>query len=197
MWIGTPKGLNFWFAGEVGVRYNVINDNINTIAVDVRNNKWIGTSGGLSLLDADGYSWTHYTTSNSALVADNVTCFAFNEQTGDVFIGTTNGLSSLETPFTRPEENLNFVTGYPNPFLIDSENARFFIDNLAENCTVRIYTPEGYFVRHIPESEILGSRASWDGRNDRGKLVASGIYLYLVTSSDGWAKTGKVAVIKQ
>jgi len=196
MWIGTPGGLNYWFEGQVGVRYNVINDDINCIDVDVRNNKWIGTSGGLSVLDSDGFTWRHYSTSNSPLVSDNVTCFAFDQETGYVYIGTTNGLSRLETPYTKPAPNLNAVTGYPNPFILDGPHPQFYIENLAENASIRIYTPDGFLVKYIPQQKILGSRAVWDGTNDRGEMVASGVYLYLITTENDLSRVGKVAVIK-
>ena len=195
MWIGTPGRLHYWFEGQVGLRYSVINDDINVVAVDVRNNKWIGTGGGLSVLDADGFTWTHYSTSNSPLVSDNITAFAFNEITGEVYIGTSNGLSRLETPFTKPAQNLELVIGHPNPFILDGADAQFHIDNLAEKATVRIFTPEGVLVKKIPQSQIFGSRTTWYGRNDSGELVASGVYIYLVTTEDGQTKVGKVAVI--
>ncbi len=195
VWIGTPEGLDYWYEGEVKPRYEVINDNINCITVDVRNNKWIGTSGGLSKLDADGFSWEHYSTSNSPLISDNVTGFAFNENTGEVYIGTSNGISRLETPYTKPAQSLNLVAGHPNPFILNQQGTRFVIENLAEKATVRIYTPEGFLVRHISSNEILGSRTTWNGANDRGDLVASGIYIYVVTTEDGLSRTGKVAVI--
>lgn len=196
MWIGTSDGLNYWFSGSVGVRYSVINDNIQTIYVDPRNNKWIGTVGGLSVLDSDNFSWKHYTTSNSLVVSDFISCFAFNEETGDIYIGTTNGLSRLETPYTKPSKNLSYVTGYPNPFIVDPNQSRFYIDNLALNSSVTIFSADGYLVKTIPRSDILGARVSWDGTNDDGEYVGSGVYVYLVTTKEGESKSGKVAVVR-
>jgi len=196
IWIGTTGGLNYWFASQVGARYNVINDNILSLFVDPRNNKWIGTVGGLSILDADNFSWTHYTTSNSALVSDVVTCFALNEKTGEMYIGTTNGLSRFETPFTKPADNLNSVIGYPNPYIIDQEGSRFYIDRLALNSSVRIFTADGFLVKTIPQSQVLGARVSWDGTNDQGAQVADGIYVYLVTTKEGESKAGKIALLR-
>ncbi len=195
MWIGTVRGLNYWFLGNVGVRYNTINDNIQALYVDPRNNKWIGTVGGLSVLDSDNYSWTHYTTSNSMLVSDLVTCFAFDEESGEIYIGTANGLSRFETPYTKPASNLSSVSGYPNPFRLDEENARFYIDNLADRSNVSIFTADGHLVKTIPPSEILGARVSWDGTNNEGEKVAAGIYVYLVTAKAGEA-VGKIAVVR-
>ncbi len=197
LWIGTSLGLNYWFGGRVGVRYNVINDAITALLVDPRNNKWIGTAGGLSILDADNYSWRHYSTSNSPLPSDVITCFAFNENTGDMYIGTTNGLSVLETPYTKPEETLDFVVGYPNPFIIDQPGARFYIDRLAYNSSVRIFTPEGFLVRTLSQREVLGARVAWDGRNDQGEEAADGIYIFLVVTRDGRTRAGKVALIRR
>ncbi|MBN1466395.1 hypothetical protein JXA02_11570 [candidate division KSB1 bacterium] len=196
MWIGTTKGLNYWF-GTVGARYNVINDNIQALYVDPRNNKWIGTVGGLSVLDSDNFSWNHYTTFNSQLVSNFITSLAFDEGTGELYIGTTNGLSRFGTPFTKPASNLNAVRGYPNPFIVDPENSRFYIDNLALNSSVKIYTADGFLVREIPRSEILGARVSWDGTNDDGELVSSGVYIYLVTTKEGAATSGKIALVRQ
>ncbi len=197
MWIGTPDALHYWYDGAVKPRYQVINDDINVIAVDVRNNKWIGTSGGMSMFEADGFTWHHFSTSLSPLVSDNVTSFAFDQNTGEVYIGTTNGLSRLQTPFTRPAKNLDNLSGYPNPFIIDGSGTSFYIDGLAENAAVRIFTPEGRLVRNIPAAQIYGARIVWDGRTDRGEYVASGIYLYLVTTTSGMSKAGKVAIIRQ
>ncbi len=195
IWIGTQDGLNYWFGGQVGKRYSVINDNINCIKVDALNNKWIATTGGLSRLDADEFTWEHFSTSNSPLVHDNVTCFAFNKRTGQVYIGTTNGLSLYESPYAQPAQSLEQLRGYPNPFVLDKEMNRFFINNLARDSEIRIFTLAGSLVRKIPSEQVLGARASWDGKNDDGEWVSSGVYFYLVTTPEGESRTGKVAVI--
>lgn len=197
VWIGTIEGLNYWFRGQIATQYNLINYNINEIKVDVRNNKWVGTKGGLSILAPDGISWTHYTENNSPIPSNNVLAFAFNENTGTAYIGTDKGLAILQTPYTRPKANLSEIRGYPNPFLIGSTEKIFTIDNLADDASVRIYTESGIMVRNISQQEIPGSQARWDGRNDRGDWVASGIYVYLVFTENGQSATGKVAVIRE
>ncbi|MBN2412354.1 hypothetical protein JXQ31_11735 [candidate division KSB1 bacterium] len=198
IYIGTPEGLNTYFSGDVSdyIDYRVINNDINVILVDGVNNKWVGTSGGLSMLHADGFDSTHYVSKTSPIVSDNVISLAFNDQTGDLYIGTTNGLSRLTTAFTKPAETLDFVKGYPNPFVLDPPMSTFHITNLAAKSSVRIFTAEGFLTRYIPADEILGSQASWDGKNDKGEYVTSGIYLYQITSEDGKTSVGKVAVIK-
>ncbi len=196
LWIATPLGLQYWYGGKVkNSNFSVINDNINCVRVDVRDNIWVGTVGGVSVQESVNYTTRHYTTTNSPLVSEYVTCFAFDEKYGYVYIGTTNGLSRLETPYTRPAEDLSQVHGYPNPFILGS-SSWFYIENLADNSSLRIFTPEGFLVRHIPQNKILGSRVSWDGRDDHGSHVASGVYVFLITTEDGLSKTGKVAVLR-
>jgi len=172
MYIGTPEGLNTWYSGEVSdyTDNRVINNDINAILVDGVNNKWIGTSGGLSMLHADGFDTTHYVTTTHPLVSDNVISLAFNNQTGNLYIGTTNGLSRLNTPFTKPAKTLDLVKGYPNPFIINPPMATFYITNLGAKSSVRIYSAEGFLVRYMPANKILGSQATWDGKNDKGEL---------------------------
>ena len=196
VWIGTPLGLQYWYGGKVkNSNFSVINDDVNCVRVDVRDNIWVGTVGGVSVQESVNYTTRHYTTTNSPLVSEFVTCFAFDEKYGYVFIGTTNGLSRLETPYTRPAADLAQVHGYPNPFILTA-SAWFYIENLADHSSLRIFTPEGLLVRHIPQNKILGSRVAWDGRNDHGEYVASGVYIFLITTEDGLSKTGKIAVLR-
>ena len=198
IYVGTPEGLNTWFSGDVSdyIDNRVINNDINAILVDGFNNKWVGTSGGLSMLHADGFDTTHYVSKTHPIVSDNVISLAFNEQTGDLYVGTTNGLSRLTTSFTKPAQTLDLVKGYPNPFVINPPMSKFHITNLAAKSSVRIFSAEGFLTRYIPANEIPGSQTTWDGKNDKGEFVSSGIYLYQITTEDGKSSVGKVAVIK-
>lgn len=196
MWIGTDRGLNFWFEGRVGVRYGLISEDIYCVAVDPQDNKWIGAVGGVTVLDPDGYPFRYFTTDNSGLVWDHVQAIAFNPQTGDAFLGTTNGLSQVTTPYTAPKANLSEVEVYPNPFFLSDQSAKLTIGNLARESQVRIFTSDGQLVRNFLRGEVPGGRAIWDGRNDRGELVASGVYVILVTTSSGMSAVRKVAVLR-
>ncbi|MFQ5706065.1 MAG: two-component regulator propeller domain-containing protein [bacterium] len=198
MWIGTDEGLNFWFSGNVGRRFGLINDNINTIGIDASNNKWVGTVAGLSIVNNNGPSVSNFTAGESPLVSNNVLSLAFNRETGEVWVGTTNGLSRLQTVFTEPKENLSLLSGFPNPFIIDASRGNVFtITNLTANASVRVYDVSGALVRKFREGEILGAQVVWDGRDDDGDLVASGIYVFLAFTQSGISSTGKVAVIRR
>lgn len=193
MWIGTIDGVNYWFNSQVRAQFGLINSNVNSIGIDPRNRKWFGTPSGISILENDGIIRTNYTTGNSPLVSSNVISFAFNGENGDIWIGTSNGLSLLRTPFTEPKENFDLLSGYPNPFQINDSNSRFTITNLTENSSVVIYNSAGGRVRSFPVQE----EKIWDGRDEDGDLVPSGIYVYLSYTDTGLSGTGKVAVIRR
>ncbi len=196
VWIATAGGLNDWVRGEVGTQYGLLSNSINTIEVDIRNNKWFGTAAGVSILAADGYTWTHYTTDNSPLVSDNVTSFGFDLETGKVYIGTTNGLSCLGTPYARPREDLSQVKAGPNPFFI-GEGREFAISELSDDVSIKFMTENGMVVRHISKDKILGAYTTWDGKNDKGEYVASGVYIYVIYNEEtGLNSIEKVAVIR-
>lgn len=199
VWIASEGGLNYWdprTPEKVYSQTGLLNNAINTIEIDIRNNIWFGTSAGVSMLAFDRYSWTHYTTDNSPLVNDNVTSFSFDSETGKVYIGTANGLSCLETPFSRPRENLNNVKTGPNPFNI-KQDIYFAISELSDDVSIMFLTENGMIVRHISNDEILGSYTTWDGKNDEGEPVATGIYIYVIYNEEtGLNQVGKVAVIR-
>ncbi len=196
VWIATGEGLEYYQNGEVRQQFGLITNEINTIAIDPVGNKWVGTSSGFSILGRDDFRWTHYTTENSPLVSSNVVSFAFNRKTGTSFIATSNGLSIFQTLFVEPHETLEQLTLYPNPVMIGTSETNVIVEGLCRNCDLNIYTSSGFLIRKLVTAS-KGGRAIWDGRNNEGLLVASGIYLAVAVDPDGIAKSGKIAVINQ
>lgn len=202
VWIATSAGVNYWYwdnnkrAGVVKYQPGLLSTSVNTIEVDIRNNKWFGTSAGISILAPDGYTFTHYTTANSSLVHDNITAIAFDPESGKAYIGTGRGLSVLQTPYARPRTDLTMVKAGPNPFIIH-EARRFNFMELADDVAIKFLDESGHLVRHISNEEIFGNYFSWDGRDDQGQYVASGIYIYVIYNAEtGMHHVGKVAVIR-
>jgi len=199
VWIATAGGLNFWDPNapqKVSFQYGLLSNSVNRVEIDIRNNKWFGTSAGVSILASDAYTWEHYSTDNSPLVSDNVTSFGFDLETGKVYIGTTNGLSVLETPYSRPREDLSQVKAGPNPFVIGNGDD-FAISDLSDDVSIKFMTENGMIVRQISKDEILGAFTTWNGKNDNGDFVASGIYIYVIYNEEtGLNRVGKVAVIR-
>jgi ligand-binding sensor domain-containing protein len=200
MWIGTDQGLNSWFPRPepVSSHFGLISDDIRVVRVDPQNNKWIGTSAGISVLSGkDNFSLSEFTIQNSPLVSNSITSFAFNENTGEVYIGTTNGLSVYRSPFVAPRTDFSQLKGYPNPLLLGRDGGTFRITNLTKLAQVKIFDEIGRLVRAYGQDDIPGGFVVWDGKNEDGNIVGSGIYLIVAYNDEGQSAVGKVAVISQ
>ena len=92
------------------------------------------------------------------------------------------------------------LANYPNPF--NPETWIPYQLAVPTAVTLHIYTVSGTLVRtldlgHQPEGRYHDrSRAAyWDGKNDVGESVASGIYFYTLTAGD-FTGTGKMLIRK-
>ena len=92
------------------------------------------------------------------------------------------------------------LANYPNPF-----NPETWVPyRLAEeaNVTLTIYDSTGIMVRqlelgHQPKGYYMdrGRAAYWDGKNELGESVASGVYFYTLTAGD-YSATRKMMILK-
>ncbi len=89
---------------------------------------------------------------------------------------------------------------YPNPFNPETWMPYQLRD--ASFVTIRVYNSAGQLVRTMdlgykdPGVYVSRSRAAyWDGKNEAGEEVASGIYFYRITADD-FSAVGKMAVTK-
>ena len=111
------------------------------------------------------------------------------------------GIANLERLLhaTVPEET-KLLLNYPNPF--NPETWIPYQLAKATDVTVSIYSVNGTLVRTL----ALGHQAAgvyqsksqaayWDGRNELGEQVASGVYFYTLTAGD-FSATGKMLVRK-
>ena len=98
-----------------------------------------------------------------------------------------------------PEETV-LLPNYPNPF--NPETWIPYHLSKPASVTVSIYATDGRLVRRLwvgyQSAGIYESRsraAYWDGRNDVGEPVASGVYFYTLTAAD-FAATRKLLIRK-
>ena len=204
MWVGTNTGLfviddpeNFFSNNRFRQIKVPRNDGtgladyllsgvyIKSIKIDGANRKWIGTNdNGIYLISADGLETIHhFTTENSPLPSDCIESIAINDLSGEVFIGTSKGIVSYMSDATRPEEILDekSVHAYPNPVKA-GYSGNIAIVGLTHDCNVKIVDAAGYL---ISEGYSNGGQYSWNGRNQRGEKVASGVYYVLTYDSYG------------
>ncbi len=195
LWVGTSSGLDKYDPDYDRFRAVPLPDplgpQVNDIAVDQRNNKWIATSNGLGMINSKGEFGGTYTTSNSNICANSVLRLKIDDKTGFVWVGTDNGLSRFESGIGEPAENFSDIVPFPNPFVIQSGDEMLTFDRLPYRTTMRIFTIAGELIKKIKSGN------QWDGRNEEGELVASGIYLFHVHSSSGQSAVGKIVVIRE
>ena len=112
------------------------------------------------------------------------------------------------TPATPPADNLEQVMVVPNPYKGSAEwdpgpnDRRMHFLNLPSGSTVRIYTAAGELLKTLTQDANSSpggqtGELAWDLKNDRGRTVVSGIYIYTVHPPDGRTpKKGHFVIIK-
>ena len=171
--------------------------NIQSIVVDKNNRKWFGTNGnGLYLIAADNITTlAHFTKTNSKLLSDNILSLALNYATGELFIGTDQGLCSYTGNFSDASNGMtkDNVWAYPNPVKPDYTGA-ITITGLENGASVKIVTSNGVLVN---EGIASNGEYKWYGINRDGKRMASGVYMVEVATSEGEkGVVCKVAIVR-
>ncbi len=112
------------------------------------------------------------------------------------------------TPSTGPASNLEAVAVVPNPYKGSAQwdpspsERRIHFIHLPAGSTVRIYTSSGELLRTMTQNPNanaggVSGELEWDMKNDGGKTVVSGIYIYTVHPPDGGTpKKGHFVIIK-
>ena len=184
---------------------------ITTIKVDGSNNKWIGTAdSGLFYLSPDGQKTIyHFTTDNSPLPSNTITDVSIDDANGIVYIATSKGLVSFLSGGSNPFDTLDKAYAYPNPvrpnFNIVDEKVK--IKDISENVNIKITDIEGNLVAEAQSRtnqryngynlEIDGGTAYWNGKNLANNIVASGVYLVMLSDLDTYeTKVLKIMVVR-
>lgn len=213
IWIGTLEGVAVFYTPlsifsesnfdaqqiliEQGGNIQILleTEAVTAIEIDGGNRKWIGTAnGGVFLVSDDGLNQlAHLTAENSSLISNTITDIAINHSIGEVFFSTEKGLVSFKGEATNFDEEINELTIYPNPVRPDFEG-NIVIDGLAYQSDIKITDISGNIVANTQSN---GGRAIWDGKNQDGQRVSTGIYLVFATKLDGAASNvGKIAFIR-
>jgi len=90
-------------------------------------------------------------------------------------------------------DDLSGVRVYPNPFRSARGDRQITFDQMSAGGTVKIFTVSARLVTTLSAPAGL---VSWPLTNDSGDIVASGIYLYVITDGLGNKSRGKVTVIR-
>ncbi|MDD5687550.1 MAG: fibronectin type III domain-containing protein [Elusimicrobia bacterium] len=109
-------------------------------------------------------------------------------------IAKSNHLSKFALLELVPVTDLSNVKVYPSPFNPMKHAQGMTIDNLTAGAVVKIYTLVGELARELVETGERGSIV-WDGKNEGGKTVASGVYVLYIKGT-GETKKIKIGVEK-
>ena len=212
LWIGSDRGITIIFntsnpRASVASYHPLQDQVIQSMVVDAVNNKWVATQqGGIFVLSPDGTSIVErYTVENTngRLLDDDINSIAIDGNAGTIYFGTEKGLSSLTTTMVvNPKQSFEEITFSLNPFYLPSSRVgskcpdQVLIGGLVRNSSIKILTVGGSLVREI---QTAGSgEECWDGKDEKGNYVASGIYVVVAFSEDGeQVSKGKIAVIRK
>ena len=194
LWVGTNQGLAYFDEGidlffPTAIAEGIGSD-ITAITADTRNNLWVGTTEGLALLGAGASEPVAFTTANSDLVSNEIESLVYDEAKKKLLIFTRGGLSILDYSSGNQSSDIG-VYAYPNPFRIGSASddvLQFQIDLRGD---VKIFTVALDLVRETTVN------TGWDGRNQAGEFVASGVYIWELKAEDGSHHTGKILVVRR
>lgn len=194
---------------------------ITDIEVDGSNNKWVATAeSGCFYFSPDGQETIYqFTKDNSPLPSNNINDISIDPETGEVYFATNRGLVSFGSGGTKPQETLADAYIYPNPVRpeydilgfddLNNINNGIKISGLTENVNIKITDIEGNLVAEAQSQinqrssrsgynfAIDGGTGIWNGKNLRGNIVASGVYLMLISDLDSFeTKVLKVMIVR-
>lgn len=220
IWIGTNKGIKVIYdasrafanggAGQTSpvscsnititngdfYEYLMAYENVTSIAVDGANRKWVGTaSGGVYLLSANGLEQLiHFTVANSPLFSDKIISVAIQPSSGEVYIGTDNGVQVYRSDATAAELKPDaHVYAFPNP-VRPGYDGKVAIKGFTRNALVHITDAAGHVVY---STQALGGQATWNLRTADGVRVAAGVYYVFASDAEGGNRSvAKILVMR-
>jgi len=197
-----------------GINFNLVNtdadgpSNLSGVITDVTNN----TIGNVIVLLTNtqnqviGFARTDdngsYTISN--VPSDSYSVLAvklgYETITQDVYlIGNENLNLSMNAPTLNEDPivpvNVSRLTNYPNPF---NPNTTISLDLTKDsNVSVKIYNVKGQCIRNLLNDNVKAGNHTllWNGTDDNGKAVTSGIYLVKL-QGEGFQKSHKMTLMK-
>lgn len=184
---------------------------VTVIKVDGSNNKWIGTAdSGLFYFSSDGQNTIfHFTKENSPLPSNTINDVSLDKTNGIVYIATSKGLVSFLSGGSNTVDDFTSAYAYPNPVRprFDIVEEKVKIKELPENVNIKITDIEGNLVAEAQSRtnqryngfnlEIDGGIAYWNGKNLANNVVASGVYLIMLSDLDSFeTKVLKLMVVR-
>jgi hypothetical protein len=100
-------------------------------------------------------------------------------------LSVTLTVSSLnETPNVRIPNKIELLGNHPNPF--NNNTLIKFSLPIQSQIKLQVFNINGQLIRHLADGSYSGGihQIMWDGKDDTGRIVASGTYLYQLISDN-------------
>lgn len=169
---------------------------VNDIAVDGANRKWIATnSSGLFLINSDGTEIIKkFNTDNSPLASNTIYRVCCNPNSNSVYVTTPAGLYEYFSDSSPAESSYDNIYAYPNPVRPEF-TGDVTIKGMMDNSLVKIADASGNVIAQLKST---GGMATWDCCDQRGERVKTGVYMVLCSRANGSgeAVVTKIAVIR-
>ena len=164
---------------------------VNDIAVDGANRKWIATqTSGLFLVSPDGSQIINrFNMTNSPLASNTVYQVCCNTNSNSVYVTTPAGLFEYFSDSSPAEPNYDNIYAYPNPVRPDY-GGNVTITGMMDNSLIKIADSNGYVIRQLKST---GGMATWDCCDEYGQRVKTGVYMVLCSQANG---SGQAVVTK-
>lgn len=95
--------------------------------------------------------------------------------------------------------NLPMINSYPNPFSTSTIISYNSTTNYHEFSQIKIFNIKGQIIRQlipITSSSDLPVSVTWDGRDENGNILSTGVYLYKLIINGKIAETKKLILMK-
>jgi hypothetical protein len=195
-WYGTEHGVSThtgiylknpysWrsYTTDIGLIHN----NVQTLAEDSSGAIWIGTSSGVSMLLPVDTTWTNFTIEDG-LISNNIKDIAIAND-GTIWFATSGGLSKLTIELSSINDKNNHIArsfevhpAYPNPFNM-STTIEFNLVSPSD-IQIKIFDISGRLVKNLLNTQLMTGifKISWDGRNNAGSYISSGVYFTAIST---------------
>ncbi len=200
------KGMLFQFVAGSWTQVATVSGRLTSVAAGPDNSIWLGT---LPFTDYDGYTrggcLSHYMegtvttySKDNGLLDNSVSAVAVGPN-GAVWVQTETGISNFGRTGVKSTEaapmELAIRGNYPNPF--NPATTISFAIPVSGRASLMVYDVTGRKVRELVSGSLPAgkSTAVWDGKDDSGKPVSSGVYFARLTMGKHEA-VGKMLLMK-
>lgn len=209
LYVLTPKGLNgltLQYSNSNPVAFygftyfpNISFSLGSKLRIDPRDNIWVTSpTQGVYVLTSSASYWPDInglTAENSYLLSNSINSVAFDDK-GLAYIATDKGISVLKVPFAKKNTSYSNIEIFPSPFRVPTVMP-LTIDGLMDESSCMIMTLTGSVLKTIESRpNVEGYQAFWDGRDEEGDWVSTGVYLIAVYDKKGASSFSKIAVIR-